>query len=121
MKTLRLKRQKGASIVFACVGNDHDLRSVTIGSEEQGASQDDGAFAGMEPNAIFVDHTTASAEVARELCNIANNRGLRFLDAPVSGGQAGAENGVLTVMMGERSRPMMRLNPQSVYILALLD
>ena len=83
---------KGASIVFACVGNDDDLRSVVLG--------EDGALAGMEPGAVFVDHTTASAEVARELAAAAQEKGLGFIDAPVSGGQAGAENGVLTVMCG---------------------
>ena len=82
----------GADIVFCCVGNDTDLRSVTLGA--------DGAFAGMEPSAIFVDHTTASAEVARELDRAARTLGLRFIDAPVSGGQAGAQNGMLTVMCG---------------------
>ncbi len=81
-----------AGLVFACVGNDQDLRSVTLG--------DEGAFSGMKPGAIFVDHTTASAQVARELAAEARQRGLNFLDAPVSGGQAGAENGVLTVMVG---------------------
>lgn len=79
-------------IVFACVGNDNDLRSVTTGA--------DGAFAGMASGAIFVDHTTASAGVARELGAEASARGFGFVDAPVSGGQAGAENGVLTVMCG---------------------
>jgi 3-hydroxyisobutyrate dehydrogenase-like beta-hydroxyacid dehydrogenase len=83
---------KDADIVFCCVGNDDDLRSVTLGA--------DGAFAGMEPGAIFVDHTTASAEVARELASAARTLGLRFIDAPVSGGQAGAQNGLLTVMCG---------------------
>jgi len=83
---------RGADIVFCCVGNDADLRSVTLGA--------DGAFAGMEPGAIFVDHTTASAEVARELDTAARTLGLRFIDAPVSGGQAGAQNGLLTVMCG---------------------
>lgn len=81
-----------ADFVFACVGNDDDLRSVTTGP--------DGAFTGMKPGAVFVDHTTASAEVARELAAAAGARGLAFIDAPVSGGQAGAENGVLTVMAG---------------------
>ena len=83
---------KGARMVFCCVGNDDDLRSVVLG--------DDGAFAGMEPGAIFVDHTTASAQVARELYAQAQQRGLHFIDAPVSGGQAGAVNGQLTVMCG---------------------
>ena len=82
----------GADIVFCCVGNDDDLRSVVLG--------EDGAFAGMKPGAIFVDHTTASADVARELSAIALQRGLHFVDAPVSGGEAGAQNGVLTVMCG---------------------
>ncbi|MDB5893885.1 MAG: oxidoreductase [Rhodoferax sp.] len=82
----------GAEIVFCCVGNDEDLRSVTLGA--------DGAFAGMQPGAIFVDHTTASADVARELATAAKTLGLQFVDAPVSGGQAGAQNGLLTVMCG---------------------
>ncbi len=82
----------GADIVFCCVGNDDDLRSVTLGA--------DGAFAGMKPGAVFVDHTTASADVARELYTAAKNLGLQFVDAPVSGGQAGAQNGMLTVMCG---------------------
>ena len=87
---------KGARMVFCCVGNDDDLRSVVLG--------DDGAFAGMEPGAIFVDHTTASAQVARELYEQAQQRGLHFIDAPVSGGQAGAVNGQLTVMCGGDQR-----------------
>ena len=82
----------GADIVFACVGNDADLRSVTLGP--------DGAFAGMKAGAVLVDHTTASAEVARELFAVARSQGLNFIDAPVSGGQAGAVNGALTVMCG---------------------
>ncbi|MBC7610465.1 MAG: NAD(P)-dependent oxidoreductase [Polaromonas sp.] len=81
-----------ADVVFCCVGNDEDLRSVTLGA--------DGAFAGMKPGAIFVDHTTASADVARELYGAAKSLGLQFVDAPVSGGQAGAQNGALTVMCG---------------------
>ena len=83
---------QGADIVYACVGNDEDLRAVTIGA--------DGAFSGMKRGAVFVDHTTASAEVARELYAQAQARGLHFVDAPVSGGQAGAVNGLLTVMCG---------------------
>jgi len=78
--------------VMACVGNDDDLRSIVLG--------DNGAFNGMKPGAIFVDHTTASAEVARELAEQAERKGFGFVDAPVSGGQAGAENGQLTVMCG---------------------
>jgi 3-hydroxyisobutyrate dehydrogenase/2-hydroxy-3-oxopropionate reductase len=81
-----------ADIVFACVGNDADLRSITLGA--------DGAFAGMKKGAAFVDHTTASADVARELSAAAHALGLNFIDAPVSGGQAGAQNGLLTVMCG---------------------
>lgn len=83
---------EGADIVFCCVGNDEDLRSVVLGEQ--------GAFAGMAPGAIFVDHTTASANVARELDQAARAKGLQFIDAPVSGGQAGAQNGLLTVMCG---------------------
>lgn len=81
-----------ADIVFACVGNDDDLRSVVLGEH--------GAFAGMKAGAVFVDHTTASATVARELYTLARQKGLHFIDAPVSGGQAGAVNGLLTVMCG---------------------
>jgi 3-hydroxyisobutyrate dehydrogenase len=83
---------QGADIVFACVGNDEDLRSVTVGEQ--------GAFVGMKTGSIFVDHTTASASGARELYAAAQTLGLHFVDAPVSGGQAGAVNGVLTVMCG---------------------
>jgi 3-hydroxyisobutyrate dehydrogenase len=83
---------KGADIVFSCVGNDDDLRSIALGEQ--------GVFDGMGKGAIFVDHTTASANVARELGEVAKGKGLHFLDAPVSGGQAGAENGKLTVMVG---------------------
>ena len=83
---------KEATFVFACVGNDDDLRSVTIGNA--------GAFSGMRSGTVFVDHTTASAKVARELAEVADHQEFSFLDAPVSGGQAGAENGVLTVMVG---------------------
>lgn len=81
-----------ADVVFCCVGNDDDLRAVTVGP--------DGAFAGMKPGAVFVDHTTASASVARELHAAAKASGLQFVDAPVSGGQGGAQNGALTVMCG---------------------
>lgn len=82
----------GAEFVMACVGNDDDLRQVCLGAT--------GAFAGMAPGAIFVDHTTVSAQVTRELAALAGEKGLGFVDAPVSGGQAGAENGVLSVMCG---------------------
>jgi 3-hydroxyisobutyrate dehydrogenase len=91
----------GADIVFCCVGNDADLRSVTLGADlGDGSRGTDGAFLGMKSGAIFVDHTTASADVARELSAAAQGRGLQFIDAPVSGGQAGAQNGMLTVMCG---------------------
>lgn len=83
---------EGADFVFSCVGNDDDLRAVALGAE--------GAFAGMRPGAIFVDHTTASAQVARELYEAAKTLELGAVDAPISGGQAGAENGALTVMCG---------------------
>ena len=83
---------QAAEMVFCCVGNDDDLRSVTLGA--------DGAFAGMTKGAIFIDHTTASADIAGELAMIANRSGLSFIDGPVSGGQAGAVNGSLTVMCG---------------------
>jgi 3-hydroxyisobutyrate dehydrogenase len=91
--------------VFCCVGNDDDLRAVTLGR--------DGAFAAMKAGAVFIDNTTASAEVARDLAEAAEKAGFGFLDAPVSGGQAGAENGVLTVMVGgeqatfETARPVI--------------
>lgn len=82
----------GRDLVFACVGNDDDLRSVATG--------DDGAFAAMKKGAVFVDHTTASAAIARELAAMADEAGFGFVDAPVSGGNVGAENGALTVMCG---------------------
>ncbi len=94
---------ENAQIVFCCVGNDDDLRSVVLGEE--------GAFAGMTQGAIFVDHTTASAQVARELFDIARERGLGFVDAPVSGGQAGAQNGKLTVMCGGRAEDFDAIRP----------
>ena len=93
----------GAEIVFCCVGNDDDLRSVVLGA--------DGALAGMQPGAVFVDHTTASANVARELDAAARARGLHFIDAPVSGGQAGAQNGQLTVMCGGEPAAFERVRP----------
>ena len=94
---------KGAEFVFSCVGNDDDLRAVTTGP--------DGAFASMDKGAVFIDHTTASAGVARELAGEATKSGLHFLDAPISGGQAGAENGVLTVMMGGDADAFARAEP----------
>ena len=93
----------GKAFVFACVGADKDLRHVTLG--------DAGAFAGMSPGAVFVDHTTTSAEVARELFASAKGLGLHFVDAPVSGGQAGAVNGALTIMVGGDEEPVRRAEP----------
>jgi len=93
----------GSEIVFCCVGNDDDLRSVVLGET--------GALAGMVSGGLFVDHTTASAEVARELFEVAKGKGVDFIDAPVSGGQAGAENGVLTVMCGGAQAPYDRAEP----------
>ena len=95
----------GAEIVFTCVGNDDDVRQVVAGK--------DGAFAGMNRGAILADHTTASAEVARDMAALARDKGLEFLDAPVSGGQAGAVNGKLTIMVGgerasfDKAQPVM--------------
>ena len=94
---------EGAEMVFACVGDDNDVRSVTIG--------DDGAFQAMGSGTIFIDNTTASATVARELSAIAEERGIAFLDAPVSGGQAGAENGALTVMVGGDEAAFAKAEP----------
>jgi 3-hydroxyisobutyrate dehydrogenase len=91
---------EGQDFVVACVGNDDDLRQVTLGP--------DGAFAGIRPGAVFVDHTTASAGIARELHAQARGRGFDCIDAPVSGGQAGAENGTLTVMCGGDAGPYAR-------------
>ncbi|MDP3314804.1 MAG: NAD(P)-dependent oxidoreductase [Devosia sp.] len=92
LATTPVDAARGQDIVFACVGNDNDLREVTLGEQ--------GAFKGMGKGAVFVDHTTASAGIARELHAAAATLGFGFLDAPVSGGQAGAENGQLTVMVG---------------------
>ncbi|MGE0846531.1 MAG: NAD(P)-dependent oxidoreductase [Flavobacteriaceae bacterium] len=94
---------KGCEFVFCCVGNDDDLRSVTTGA--------DGAFRGMEKGAVFIDNTTASANVARELDAAARKAGFGFIDAPVSGGQAGAENGKLTVMCGGDEKDFKRAEP----------
>jgi len=103
---------QGADVVFCCVGNDHDVRNVVLG--------DNGALAGMQVGALFVDHTTASAHVARELYAQAKKKGIGFVDAPVSGGQAGAVNGALTVMCGgeqahfERIKALVLLYAQAV-------
>ena len=94
---------RGNDIVFCCVGNDDDLRSVTLGAE--------GAFDAMLPESVFVDHTTASANVARELHAIVAERSIGFIDAPVSGGQAGAENGALTVMCGGNADVYAKVEP----------
>ncbi len=94
---------EGCDFVFACVGNDDDLRAVTLGP--------DGAFAGMRAGAIFVDNTTASAQVARDLHAEAARRGTHFVDAPVSGGQTGARNGALTVMCGGDEAPYAKAEP----------
>jgi len=105
----------GASIVFSCVGDDPDLRAVTLG--------DSGAFAGMAAGTVHVDHTTASADIARELFAAAAKKGIHFIDAPVSGGQAGAENGTLTVMCGgeaaafETARPVIAHFAKAVTLL----
>ena len=93
----------GSEVVFCCVGNDEDLRSVTLG--------DTGAFAGMKSGSVFVDHTTSSARVACELSQVAARQGVEYVDAPVSGGQAGAENGQLTVMIGGPETAVDRVAP----------
>ena len=93
----------GSAFVFCCVGNDDDLRSVTMG--------DEGAFRAMQKGSVFVDHTTTSAKIAKELHAEAGRRGFDFIDAPVSGGQAGAENGQLTVMIGGDEAPAARAAP----------
>ncbi|MEL6209348.1 MAG: NAD(P)-dependent oxidoreductase, partial [Pseudomonadota bacterium] len=93
----------GAEIVFACVGNDDDLRSVCVGET--------GAFAGMASGSLFVDHTTVSAKVTAELAAVASEKGLGFVDAPVSGGQAGAENGKLSIMCGGDEAQYARAEP----------
>jgi 3-hydroxyisobutyrate dehydrogenase-like beta-hydroxyacid dehydrogenase len=104
-RTARTPREAaaGREIVFCCVGNDADVRSVTLGP--------DGAFAGMAERSILFDDTTASADLARELHSIGRERGIDFIDAPVSGGQAGAENGQLTVMCGGDQAPFDRAKP----------
>ncbi len=106
---------QGADLVMVCVGNDDDVRAVTLG--------EGGAFAGMAPGAVFVDHSTASAGVARELAETARGHGLGFLDAPVSGGQAGAENGQLTIMVGgdaetfAAARPVLETYARAVMLM----
>ena len=106
---------EGAEFVFMCVGNDDDIRGVAYG--------DDGAFAGLGAGRLLVDHTTASADIARELEAVARDQGKHFLDAPVSGGQAGAENGVLTIMCGgelaafDRAKPVMEAYGRAVTLM----
>lgn len=106
---------RDADFVFACVGNDDDLRSVTTGP--------DGAFKSMKPGSIFIDHTTASADVARDLATVASTQGCTFLDCPVSGGQAGAEGGTLTIMCGgdeaayQKAEPLMSCYAKSVRLI----
>ncbi len=97
------KAAEGAQVVCACVGNDDDLREITMSEE--------GAFSGLAPGAIFIDHTTASAHIARQLNDICDSKGASFLDAPVSGGQAGAENGILTVMVGGDQKIFEKASP----------
>ena len=94
---------ENADIIFSCVGNDQDLKQITIGKN--------GAFHGMKKNAIFVDHTTASAQIERELFDIAKQRGFHVLDAPISGGQIGAEKGILTIMVGGEERVFQQAEP----------
>jgi len=94
---------ENADIIFACVGNDQDLKQITIGKN--------GAFHGMKKNAIFVDHTTASAQIERELFDIAKQRAFHVLDAPISGGQIGAEKGILTIMVGGEERVFQQAEP----------
>jgi 3-hydroxyisobutyrate dehydrogenase len=101
-----LQAVSGADFVFCCVGNDNDLRAVTLGEA--------GAFAGMADGAVFVDHTTASAAVARELQGVATEHGQQFVDAPVSGGEAGAVNGVLTVMCGGTPAAIDAMRPAAM-------
>lgn len=97
------KAARNADVVFTCVGNDDDLRSVTTSEQ--------GVLAGMSAGSILVDHTTASAEVAREISEQATERGIAFMDAPVSGGQAGAENGVLSIMLGGDESIFNKVDP----------
>ncbi|EIJ41679.1 beta-hydroxyacid dehydrogenase, 3-hydroxyisobutyrate dehydrogenase [Beggiatoa alba B18LD] len=94
---------RNADIVFSCVGNDNDLRAVTIGEQ--------GAFQALAPHAVFIDHSTTSAEVARELANLAQQQNCYFLDAPVSGGQVGAEKGILTIMVGGDADVFAQVQP----------
>ena len=116
-RTAQTPRQaaEGAECVFMCVGNDDDIRSVAYG--------DDGALAGLGRDRILIDHTTASADIARELEAAAKDQGKHFLDAPVSGGQAGAENGVLTIMCGgelaafDQAKPSMEASGRAVTLM----
>jgi 3-hydroxyisobutyrate dehydrogenase len=98
-----LEAVQGSSVVFSCVGNDKDIKEICMG--------DNGAFLGMEKGTIFVDHTTASANIARELSMTSKNYSIAFLDAPVSGGEAGAINGALTVMVGGNEKVFNKAKP----------
>ncbi len=98
-----LEAAQGCDFVMSCVGNDDDLRAVCVG--------ENGAFGGMEAGAVFVDHTTVSAKVTRELSAVATDAGLSFIDAPISGGQAGAQNGILSVMCGGDADAYARSEP----------
>ncbi len=112
------KAADGAEFVFSCVGNDDDLRAIVLG--------DDGAFSGMAEGAVFIDHTTASAMVERELAEVAAKRGVSVLDAPVSGGAEGAQKGILTVMVGgdegafARAEPVMQSYARAVTLMGPL-
>jgi 3-hydroxyisobutyrate dehydrogenase len=113
--TAPAKAAQGCEIVFSCVGNDDDLRSVAFG--------DDGILAGMDEGAVFIDHTTASADMAREIYAAARSMNKHFLDGPVSGGQVGAENGALTIMLGgdqktfDLSKPIMQSYGKAVTLM----
>ena len=106
---------KNSQLIFSCVGNDNDLREITIGNE--------GAFNTMSEQSIFIDHTTASAIISKELAKLANSKNFGFLDAPISGGQSGAENGVLTIMVGgekdyfEKAKPIMKSYAKMIKLL----
>src|SRR5579863_7590667 len=102
-KATAAEAARGAEIVFMCVGNDDDVREVAMGGQ--------GAFAGMSKGTVLADHTTASAEIARELHKIGKGKGIDVLDAPVSGGQAGAQNGKLTIMVGGDPEPFKKAEP----------
>lgn len=103
----------GVDIVIACVGNDDDLRSVCLG--------EDGAFSSMKPGSLFIDHTTVSAAVTKELHDIAKSHGISFVDAPVSGGQAGAENGQLSIMCGGSQNHYIEAEKNNEYLRQIMQ